>query len=152
MIPDRERCRSIVEFTVYTCKASVCRILTTWSYLSLEYDWESMCMYVCVCMCVCVCVWFYSYPGLCGGRVEKLADDVCGGGDAEDDGAHDLFPPGQQQHRVLPPARPPLTPSRQYPHRHLSPLTVPRAVRVITIVWRERERETESSIKIVFNF
>lgn len=36
--------------------------------------------------------------------MEELADDVGGGGDAEDDGAQDLLPPGQQQHGVLPPA------------------------------------------------
>jgi len=36
--------------------------------------------------------------------VEELADDVGGGGDAEDDGAEDLLPPGQQQHGVLSPA------------------------------------------------
>lgn len=36
--------------------------------------------------------------------MEELADDVGGGGNAEDDGAEDLFPPGQQQHGVLPPA------------------------------------------------
>lgn len=36
--------------------------------------------------------------------MEELAHDVGGGGDAEDDGAEDLLPPGQQQHGVLPPA------------------------------------------------
>lgn len=36
--------------------------------------------------------------------VEELADDVGGGCDAEDDGAQDLLPPGQQQYRVLLPA------------------------------------------------
>ena len=36
--------------------------------------------------------------------MEELADDVRSGGDAEDDGAEDLLPPGQQQHGVLFPA------------------------------------------------
>lgn len=36
--------------------------------------------------------------------MEELADDVGGGGDAEDDSAEDFLPPGQQQHRVLSPA------------------------------------------------
>lgn len=47
-----------------------------------------------------------SYPdvGHRGRRVEEPADDVGGGSDAEDDGAEDFLPPGQQQHRVLPPA------------------------------------------------
>ena len=36
--------------------------------------------------------------------MEELADNVGGGSDAEDDGAEDLLPPGQQQHRVLSPA------------------------------------------------
>lgn len=47
-----------------------------------------------------------SYPDV-GHRsmwVEELADDVGGGCDAEDDGAQDLLPPGQQQYGVLLPA------------------------------------------------
>lgn len=36
--------------------------------------------------------------------MEELADDVGGGCDAEDDGAQDLLPPGQQQYGVLLPA------------------------------------------------
>lgn len=36
--------------------------------------------------------------------MEELPDDVGGGGDAEHNGSEDLLPPGQQQHRVLPPA------------------------------------------------
>lgn len=36
--------------------------------------------------------------------MEELADDVGGGNNAEDDGAEDLLPPGQQQHGVLSPA------------------------------------------------
>lgn len=36
--------------------------------------------------------------------VEELADDVGGGCDAEDDGAQDLLPPGEQQYGVLLPA------------------------------------------------
>lgn len=46
-----------------------------------------------------------SYPHIGHGsrRVEELADDVGGGGDAEDDSAENFLPPGQQQHRVLPP-------------------------------------------------
>lgn len=47
--------------------------------------------------------------------MKELADDVGGGGDAEDDGAEDLLPPGQQQHRVFSPAvlRGGLVPSNQ---------------------------------------
>lgn len=36
--------------------------------------------------------------------MKELADNVGGGGDAEDDGSEDLLPPGQEQHRVFPPA------------------------------------------------
>lgn len=46
----------------------------------------------------------YPHKGDGGRRVEELADDVGGGGDAEDDGAQDFLPPGQQQNGVLPPA------------------------------------------------
>lgn len=46
----------------------------------------------------------YPHVGHGGWGVEELSDDVGGGGDAEHNGSEDLLPPGQQQHRVLPPA------------------------------------------------
>lgn len=42
------------------------------------------------------------YPRVCCRWVEELADDVCGGSYAEEDGTQNLLPPRQQQHRVFP--------------------------------------------------
>lgn len=88
-----------------------------------------------------------SYPHVRhrGRGVKELADDVGGGSNAEEDGADDLLPPGQQQHGILPPA----TPSSRFipldqANGSVALLSVDVAVgEVVAIVWKERERGRE---------
>lgn len=87
--------------------------------------------------------WVFVYPHICCGWVEELADDVGGGSDAEDDGAQNLFPPRQQQHRVLPSHRWPLSIFlQQNTHcRLITPVTVTRTVRkVVSIIYIGKQR------------
>lgn len=85
-----------------------------------------------------------SYPhiGHGGGRVEEFADDVGGGGDAEDDGAEDLLPPWQQQYGVLPPAAvTPCTVSFYQAYGTFTFLPVTLAVgEVVSVVYGEKSR------------
>lgn len=77
--------------------------------------------------------------------MEELADDVGGGSDAEEDGADDLLPPGQQQHGVLPPAAPSscLIPLDQA-NGSVALLSVDVAVgEVVAVVWNERVNKKE---------
>lgn len=95
-------------------------------------------------------LWSYPHVGHRGRGVEELADDVGGGGDAEDDGTEDLLPPGQQQHRVLSPAT--LTPcpiSLYQANSSVTFLPVTLAVgEVVAVVYREEK----SVSRILFIF
>lgn len=78
--------------------------------------------------------------------MKELADNVSGGSDAEEDGADDLLPPGQQQHGILPPAT---ASSRFAPlyqaNRSVTLLSVDVAVgEVVAIVWKERANQRRS--------
>lgn len=74
--------------------------------------------------------------------MKELADDVGGGSNAEEDGANDLLPPGQQQHGILPPA----TSSSCFipldqANRSVALLSVDVAVgEVVAIVWKESKK------------
>lgn len=75
--------------------------------------------------------------------MKELADNVSGGSDAEEDGADDLLPPGQQQHGILPPAA---ASSRFAPldqaNRSVTLLSVHVAVgEVVAVVWKERANQ-----------
>lgn len=75
--------------------------------------------------------------------MKELADNVSGGGDAEEDGADDLLPPGQQQHGILPPAT---ASSRFVPlyqaNSSVTLLSVDVAVgEVVAVVWKERANQ-----------
>lgn len=73
--------------------------------------------------------------------MEELAYDVGGGGDAEDDGAQDLLPPGQEQHGVFVPAAGGLRPaSFDHAHRAVPLLPVALAVGEVVAVVYGRKR------------
>lgn len=77
--------------------------------------------------------------------MEELADDVGGGSDAEDDGAEDLLPPGQQQHGVLSPAA--LTSCPVSLYQAYSTVTFPPvelAVGEVAVVYREETQKSDS--------
>lgn len=78
--------------------------------------------------------------------MEEFADDVGGGGNAEDDGAEDLLPPGQQQHRVLSPANLAPRPISLYQaHGTVAFLPVTLAVReVVAVVCGEEKQKSVS--------
>lgn len=96
--------------------------------------------------------WSYPHIGHRGGRVEELADDVGGGGDAEDDGAEDLLPPGQQKHRVLSPAT--LTSSTIPLYQADGTVTFPPVTlavgEVVTVVYGEEKQKSVSEARILF--
>lgn len=86
-----------------------------------------------------------SYPHVRhrGRGVKELADDVGGGSNAEEDGANDLLPPGQQQHGILPPATPSacFVPLDQA-NGSVALLSVDVAVgEGVAIVWKERVKK-----------
>lgn len=74
--------------------------------------------------------------------MEELADDVGGRGDAEDDGAEDFLPPGQQQHRVLSPTTLSSRPISLY--QAYSTVTFPSVTltvgEVVAVVYREEKQ------------
>lgn len=75
--------------------------------------------------------------------MKELADDVGGGSNAEEDGANDLLPPGQQQHGILPPATPAscFIPLDQA-NGSVALLSVDVAVgEVVAIVWEDRVKK-----------
>lgn len=86
-----------------------------------------------------------SYPNTDhrGWRVEELANDVCSGGDAEDNGAKDLLPPGKQEYGVLSPAA--IAPRRisfNQAHGTVTFLPVTLAVwKVVAVVYSEKNEE-----------
>lgn len=77
--------------------------------------------------------------------MEELADDVGGGSDAEDDGAEDLLPPGQQQHGVLSPAALTSCPVSLYQaDRTVTFPPVELAVGEVAVVYREETQKSDS--------
>lgn len=93
----------------------------------------------------------YPHVGHGGGRVEELADNVGGGGDAEDDRAEDFLPPGQKQYRVLSPATVgPHLVSFYQAHGAVALPSVTLAIgEVVTVVWREKGK-VHSSYRVFF--
>lgn len=82
--------------------------------------------------------------------MEELADDVGGGGDAEDDGAEDFLPPWQQQHGVLSPASLAARPvSLYHAHGAVTPVA-PSVGEVVAVVYRGEKKESVSGGSVHF--
>lgn len=87
-------------------------------------------------------LWSYPHVGHGGRGVEELADDVGGGGDAEDDGAEDFLPPWQQQHGVLSPASLAARPvSFYHTHGAVTPVA-PSVGEVVAVVYRGEKKKS----------
>lgn len=95
-------------------------------------------------------LWSYPHVGHGGRGVEELADDVGGGGDAEDDGAQDFLPPWQQQHGVLSPASLAARPvSLYHAHGAVTPVA-PSVGEVVAVVYRGEKKESVSEGSVHF--
>lgn len=81
--------------------------------------------------------------------MEELADDVGGGGDAEDDGAEDFLPPWQQQHGVLSPASLAARPvSLYHTHGAVTPVA-PSVGEVVAVVYRGEKKKTVRGVLFI---
>lgn len=82
--------------------------------------------------------------------MEKLAHNVGGGGNAEDDGAENLLPPGQQQHRILSPTIVTSCPvSLDQTYGTLTFLSVTLAVgEVVAIVYSKKKQKSLSKVQV----
>lgn len=84
--------------------------------------------------------------------MEELADDVGGGGDAENDGAEDFLPPGQQQHGVLSPASLATRPVSLYQaHGAVTPVA-PAVGEVVAVVCRGDKKKSVSRGSVHLSF